>query len=126
MLNKRPSVTPEKIDTLVGQDSIFQGKLVANGALRVDGHVEGEIASKGDVVVGQSGRVHADVQARNLLVAGELKGNVRALGTVQIAASGKLEGDVQVTNLVIEEGGFFLGNCQMNRQKGPGGKEDKA
>lgn len=121
--NKRPP-SLDKVDTIIGKETNFQGKIVANGTLRVDGRLEGEIASQGDVVIGEGARVVAQVQARNLLIAGEIKGNVKAAGRVELAATAKVEGDLQVGTLVVEDGAVFLGACTMtgSREKGNTGR----
>ncbi|KKM11580.1 hypothetical protein SY88_07725 [Clostridiales bacterium PH28_bin88] len=121
--NKRPP-SLDKVDTIIGKETNFQGKIVANGTLRVDGRLEGEIASQGDVVIGEGARVVAQVQARNLLIAGEIKGNVKAAGRVEMASTAKVEGDLQVGILVVEDGAVFLGACTMtgSREKGNAGR----
>jgi cytoskeletal protein CcmA (bactofilin family) len=109
------SVNYEKIDTLIGKDTVFQGVISATGTVRIDGEFKGEIKAKGDLVIGESGRVEATVEARNVLVAGHLSGNIAAQGKVDLAPSAKLYGDMKVKNLLIEEGAVFKGNCLMER-----------
>ena len=82
----------------------------------MDGEFKGEIKAKGDVVVGEAGRVEASIEARNVLVGGTIKGNIVALGKVDIAPTGKLFGDMRVRNLMIEEGAVFKGNCLMEKE----------
>lgn len=120
MFGKKQPINMDKVDALIGKETMIAGKITANGTLRIDGMVEGEILSQGDVIIGEGAKVQANIQARNLLVAGELKGNVAVSGRVEIAATSKLEGDIQVGTLIVEDGALFLGSCTM------GGKKDKA
>lgn len=111
--NIEEKITIDKINTLIGKDTVFTGNISAGGTIRIDGELTGEIQTKGDVVLSEGAKVEGDVQARNMLIAGTLKGNVRAVGLVDLAQSAKLFGDLQVKKLMIEEGAVFKGNCQM-------------
>ena len=114
-------VNYEKMDTIIGKDTQFQGVITATGTVRIDGEYKGEIKAKGDLVIGETGRVEATVEARNVLLAGYLRGNIIAQGKVDLAPTAKLFGDMKVKNLLIEEGAIFKGNCLMER-----GDQDKA
>jgi cytoskeletal protein CcmA (bactofilin family) len=117
MFGKKQAINADKMDTLIGKETSIAGKITANGTLRIDGRVDGEIISQGDVIIGEGAKVQAGIQARNILLAGELKGNVTASGRVELAASSKLEGDIQVNSLLVEEGAQFLGSCTMAGKK---------
>lgn len=116
----------EKIDTMIGKDTFFQGNISATGTIRVDGEFKGEVKVKGDMVIGESGRVEATVEARNLLVGGYIKGNIQASGKVDLAPTAKLYGDMKVKNLIIEDGAVFKGNCIMETPQEEGEKQIKA
>ena len=109
-----PTVSVDKVDTIIGKDTSFQGTIKAQGTLRIDGKLEGEIDCQGDVVIGETGSITAGVKAKNLLIAGLIKGNVNISNKLEIASTGKLEGDIQSTSsLIIDDGALFQGNCQM-------------
>lgn len=114
--NTAEPVNFEKIDTLIGNDTIFQGNITATGTIRIDGEYKGDLKAKGDLVVGDTGKLESTVEARNVLIAGQVKGNIKASGRVELAPSAKLFGDIKVKNLIIEEGALFKGNCQMETQ----------
>lgn len=107
----------EKIDTIIGKDTVFQGTINATGTVRIDGEFKGEIKAKGDLIIGDAGRVEATVEARNVLVSGHLRGNIQATGKVDLASTARLFGDMRVKNLLIEEGAIFKGNCIMERDE---------
>ena len=110
---EKETVNIGKVDTIIGKETNFQGNIKAHGTLRVDGKVEGEIDCQGDVVIGESGIVTAELKAKNLLVAGFIKGNVNVSGKLEIASSGKLEGDISTGSLIIDDGALFQGTCKM-------------
>lgn len=114
MLRKREAATSfDQIDTLVGGDTVFRGAITAAGTVRIDGKLEGEVTTKGDIVIGESGQVEGTLQGRNLLVAGEVQGNIIASGKVEMASTGQVFGDIKVGSLVVDSGAVFHGNCQM-------------
>jgi cytoskeletal protein CcmA (bactofilin family) len=110
----------DQIDTIVGSGSEFQGTLLAQGTLRVDGRMSGEIQVQGDLIVGEKGQVKANVKARHVTVAGELRGDLELEGTLELTPTGQLHGDITVANLIIGEGANFQGSCKMHP---PGGRE---
>ncbi len=122
MFSKKETVNSDKVETIIGKETTFQGTLKAKGTLRVDGRLEGEIECEGDVVVGETGVIIAEVKAKNLLIAGTIKGNVVISNKLEIATSGKLEGDVTTPSIIIDDGAIFQGNCQMTKESGKEGK----
>ncbi len=106
----------ERIDTVIGKDSRFTGTIEVQGALRVDGRVEGEIRGQGDVTIGETAVVHANISGRNVLVAGTVKGHVDAEGRLELAASARLEGDINVRTLLVAGGACFIGKSTMKDQ----------
>ena len=111
MLKKKENF--EKIDTIIGKNSYFEGKYKSSGILRIDGKFHGELEIDGDVVVGESGIIKGIIKARNVDISGSVEGNISAEGLVKISSTGKLIGDIVVENLVIEEKGIFDGKCSM-------------
>lgn len=123
MLRKRETPEFDQVGTFIGKDVFFKGILKAASALRVDGKVEGEVQTEGDILIGEAGKVEGNLQGRNVLLAGEINGNVLASGKIEIAATGRIYGDLKAQNLVIDEGAIFQGNCQMS---GTSIKKEKA
>lgn len=119
MFRKRgeTEINTDKIDTIIGQGTVFVGKLVSNGTLRIDGRLEGEVEGKGDIIVGETGSVQADVKARHLTLAGEIKGNLELTGKLELTSTAKLLGDIRVESLVIGDGAKFVGNSTMNNSQ---------
>lgn len=113
MFKKKEVVSFDKVDTLIGVETSFQGTINATGTVRIDGKFVGEINCTGDLVIGESGSVKANVKVRNLLLSGDLEGNAAVQGKIEITQSGKLFGDIITGNLIIDEGAVFRGKCDM-------------
>lgn len=103
-----------KLDTIIGQGASVNGLITTEGSLRIDGRVEGEIKSTGDVIIGETGVVIASIAAQNISVAGSVNGNVTANGKLDLLASGKIIGDICIENLSICQGAILKGEVEMS------------
>lgn len=99
--------------TILRQDASFEGKLVFEGNVLVNGKFKGEIISSGDLTVGSTGLIEGIVEIGTIHVFGEVKGNIRAKQKIVINAPAVVKGDIVAPSLVIEEGAVFEGNCSM-------------
>ena len=105
--------TVERITSVLGAGIIWQGSLSGSGGVRIEGTFEGQIALKGLLVVGETGKVTCDnLRAANVIVAGAVKGNISAQ-KVEIRASGRVWGDIVTTAFATEEGAFLRGQIRM-------------
>lgn len=125
--SREPRPATEKIENVIGPSAELSGHLKAEGGIRIDGNCDGTIESKSNVIIGEDARVDADVSGFNITVAGFVQGNVKAAGRLEILSTGRVVGDVQAGSLLIEEGGVFHGQSQMNEEKeaAPGEPEEK-
>lgn len=116
MFNKKQeSAKPqfEKFDTLIGKATVIEGTLKTEEPLRVDGSVNGELISRADLIIGDSGRIKGNITCQNLLLAGKVEGNISASGQLHITATGTLLGDASIRSFIVDEQGTFDGKCQM-------------
>jgi cytoskeletal protein CcmA (bactofilin family) len=103
----------ERITSVLGAGIIWQGSIAGSGGVRVEGIFEGQIALKGLLVIGETGKVTCEnVRAANVIVAGAVKGNITAQ-KVEIRASGRVWGDIVTTAFATEEGAFLRGQIRM-------------
>lgn len=101
------------LDTVVGPSASLQGVLKADGNVRIDGTVQGRVETAGNVVIGPSARVVANITANSVQVWGHVQGNIRADGRLEILSTGRVFGDLCVAALMIDKGGLFRGQCFM-------------
>lgn len=106
------------MDIVIGRDAEIKGTLTSSGILRVDGKVDGEIIHKGDVAIGESGEITADVKATNITVAGLVNGNIEVTGKLELLPTARVIGDVSAASLVIGEGAVFKGASDMTSSTG--------
>jgi cytoskeletal protein CcmA (bactofilin family) len=97
----------------LGKGSRVTGKLVFEGTVRLEGHVEGEITAQDTLIVGESAVVNAQITGTSVVVHGRVTGDVTARKRLEVRAPGKLYGNINTPSLVIHEGVIFEGQCSM-------------
>jgi len=103
----------ERITSVLAAGVIWQGSISGSGGVRVEGTFEGQIALKGLLVVGETGKVTCeDIRASSVIVAGAVKGNITSQ-KVEIRSSGRVWGDIVTTAFATEEGAFLRGQIRM-------------
>ena len=107
----------DNLDTLIGSKTIFEGVLMSNESISIEGTVKGKVECRGSVVVGQGGKVKADIVAKNVLIGGRVNGKITAKNKLEITSTGRVKGDIETSRLVIAEGVVFEGSCRMNGGK---------
>lgn len=102
-----------ELTSLLGEGSAFEGKLLFDGRVRIDGKFRGEIVSDDVLVVGESAEVDAKIEVGTLIVlGGTLRGEVRAQKTVELHAPAKVFGNITAPQLVIDRGVHFEGQSR--------------
>ena len=100
---------------MIGSTVKIKGEVQSEEDLVVDGLIEGTVLLKNnELVVGSSGRVHADVKAKSVKVDGELHGDVEAGERIVITANGVMRGNIQAPRVILEDGSKFKGSIDMD------------
>lgn len=110
---QQPVQGVERITSVLGPGIVWHGSINGSGGVRIEGAFEGEIALRGMLVVGETGRVTCqNVRANTVIVAGAIRGNITTQ-KLEIRSSGRVWGDVVTTAFVTEEGAFLRGQIRM-------------
>lgn len=104
---------PDKVNTVIGKDTFFKGTINGKGLIRIDGEAEGNISNKGDIVIGEGGRLKADIKGRNITVAGHYEGTLEAEGRMELKRTATAIGTFKINNLLVEEGAVLVGSMEM-------------
>ena len=107
------SVAKEELNAFLGSNTVYEGKLVFEGSVHIDGKFTGEISSEGSLVVGKGAVVDGTFHVGELLLSGQLTGEVVAKRRVVVHSSGVLEGRLRTPGLLTEEGGIIEGQITM-------------
>jgi len=109
----QPIQAVERITSVLGSGVIWHGSINGSGGVRIEGAFEGEIALRGMLVIGETGRVTCEnIRANTVIVAGAVRGNITTQ-KLEIRASGRVWGDVVTTAFVTEDGAFLRGQIRM-------------
>jgi len=103
---------PLGFESVLGSSTILEGTLESHGNIRLDGEFTGTLKITGNVLVGETATINADINAKNISIAGAVKGNVSGK-KVQILRTGQVWGDITATALSTEEGAFIDGKISM-------------
>lgn len=118
MFKKDNLETPlDKINTLIGDDTFFKGTINGKGSIRIDGDVEGSLDNKGDVVVGEKGRLKADLKGRNITIAGNYEGALEAGGRLELRKTAVALGTFKANTLLIEDGAILNGSVDTKHKE---------
>ncbi|MDF2880681.1 MAG: polymer-forming cytoskeletal protein [Clostridiaceae bacterium] len=101
------------IETEIGESTHLTGNIVSSGSVKIDGEFIGDIETKGDIIISQTGSVKGNISGANITIGGLLNGNVVSSGLLHITAAGKVMGDIETINLMVEDGGVINGKCIM-------------
>jgi cytoskeletal protein CcmA (bactofilin family) len=117
----RNAVLNNQEQATIGKSLVIKGEVSGSEALYVDGRVEGTINLAGNrITVGRNGQVHANINAKEVVILGKVKGNVTASDRVDIRNDGALTGDVVCQRISIEDGAYFKGGIDIRK---PGAKD---
>ncbi len=105
--------TVERITSVLGPGVIWHGAVSGSGGVRIEGAFEGQIALRGMLVIGETGRVTCEnVRANTVVVAGAVRGNITTQ-KLEIRSTGRVWGDVVTPAFVTDEGAFLRGQIRM-------------
>lgn len=112
MKDKKLEIDEGKISGFFDDGTEFNGDLKFKGSFRIDGFFKGRIESESMLIIGDRGKVEAEIVISNILINGEFKGNIRASERVEIHSRGRVFGTIQTPKLIIEEGAYLEATCQ--------------
>ena len=116
----------EKGPVNIGKSVIIKGELTGSEDLTIEGHVEGKIELRQNVLtIGPNGRIKAQVFAKSVVILGEVTGNVTASEKVDLRDNGSVDGDIAAPRVAIAEGAHFRGSIDMQRAGAKPGEAPK-
>lgn len=104
---------------VLNSDVSVVGILRFTDDLLVDGSVEGEITSDGELTVGANAIITAGeknkiaVRTKSAIIHGRVTGDIVVSDRVELASTAELVGDVTAAKISIQEGAVFIGHCMV-------------
>ena len=98
---------------VVAKNTTINGDIISEGDFRIDGTLEGNIKTKGRVIIGIDGSVKGKIDAVNSDIEGKFSGELLVQETLTIKATATISGDVVIGKLSVEPGATFNASCSM-------------
>lgn len=111
---KTSQVSSGGFNAVLDRGSEFEGKLTFEGTVRIDGKFKGEIFSSARLVVGETGKIEANVTVDSISVSGEVIGDIKAITKVELHPQAVIRGNIETPKLVVEEGSIIQGQINMD------------
>ena len=100
-------------ETIIGSNIKIKGTLKGGSNILIQGNVEGNIETEGDIKIEEGAQITAQINANNILISGEINGNIFSKDKIIVRSSGKVIGDIQAQTIEIESGAVFNGKSTM-------------
>ncbi|MGL4401175.1 MAG: bactofilin family protein [Luteolibacter sp.] len=105
--------SPAATRNILSTDVEIKGTVKFTNDLVVDGKIEGEITSDGNLTVGENARIKAEIKTATVVVYGKVHGNLTATDRVELKSSAEVVGDIKAKTLSIEAGAIFVGKSTV-------------
>lgn len=133
MKERKREFEEDKITGFFDKDTEIKGEISFKGSFRIDGRFKGKIDSDSMLIIGDSGKVEADIKIGYIVIDGEVKGSIQAAERVEVHSNGRVIGTITTPKLVVEEGAYLEASCQTTdkipppslERSTPQEKEDK-
>ncbi len=102
-------------EKILDVDAAMQGSLIFRDPvnLRINGKFEGNLETKGNLTIGSTAIVLADIIGENIIIGGRVKGKITAKERLTLLPTAIVEGDIYPLKLNVTEGAILEGRCLM-------------
>lgn len=115
--------SPSQSINIISEGTKIKGDVIANGDIRIDGELIGNISAKSKLVIGPKGRIEGQIICNNIEISGNIKGKITATDLINMKSTSQIVGDIVAGKLSIEPGAVFSGSCMMNGTSTSNGPE---
>lgn len=102
-------------ESVIDAQSTFEGRFVAEGDLRIEGTVSGELVCRGLLTIERDAEAKAKVESRDARILGRLDGEVTCTGKLELAPTAIVKGTLRSAVLVVHEGAALSGNIETKQ-----------
>lgn len=103
------SARPSATRNILSSDVEIKGSVKFTNDLVIDGKIEGDIQSNGNLTVGENARIKAEIKTATVVVYGKVHGNIIAADRVDLKSTAEVIGDIKAKTLSVEPGAVFIG-----------------
>ena len=115
-----PSAAAVSAPSMIGKSLIIKGEITGSESVVIEGEVKGSIVLPDDrVTIGASGRVSADITARDIVVLGELTGSCDVSEHLYVRRDGSYFGNAVTARISVEDGACLTGTIDIRKETKP-------
>lgn len=96
----------------------IKGVIKSTGSVRMDGKLDGDLASQGDSILGKTATMKGNISGSNVVVEGTINGTITAKDKIEMKAAARITGDIKSKRLAVEDGVTFIGKAEVNPNSG--------
>lgn len=122
--NKVTNLDKLPITTVIAHGITIKGDVVGEGAIRIDGRIEGNVYLDKGVILGEKAEVSGTIKSNSVIIFGKLLGDLECK-QLHLKSSGRIDGDMIVGTLEVEMGGQYNGSLKMDTLALEAGEEQK-
>lgn len=111
--SKKTSVKSVSERNVIGKNTKIKGDIISEGDFRIDGTLEGNIETKGRIIIGETGFIKGKADCTNADIEGKFSGDLQVSNTLTVKTSANITGDVVIGKLSVEPGATFNATCSM-------------
>lgn len=105
--------------TLLAKGVEMKGEIKVEGTVRIDGRLEGDVQTKGQVIVGEDGIVKGTITAGILITSGRIRATVTVTERVELLKTAVVMGEIHAPVMSMEPGAKFQGVSDMGAAAWP-------
>ena len=124
--NSQPKEGYFKAATIITRGTHCVGSIIGEDSIHIEGEVCGDVKVNNVVIIAQSGVVHGDIKAKQVISSGEIRGKIvcdvlellersetqSAIKTNKILIKGRVSGDILCGGLFVDAKGKLHGSVQ--------------
>jgi cytoskeletal protein CcmA (bactofilin family) len=108
--NQTPSLT------MISEGTKVNGTINTENDIRIAGNTDGELNTKGKLIVTSTGVVEGNINVKDADIAGKIDGELRVSNKLTLRQSAVVVGDIYTKTLIVEEGAEMVGACRMGAE----------
>jgi len=99
--------------SIIAPGTRINGNVYSEEDIRIEGSLEGDLISKGKVILGPQSMLKGNVKCVNAEVSGIIEGDIEAAEQLLLREKAQIKGSIKTSTLIIEPGASFNGACEM-------------
>jgi len=101
-------------NSMIGEESFFEGRFVVKGNMRIDGMFQGKALQVDQLQIGAKAKVKTNINATSVVVEGLVIGSIAAARRILLLSTARVLGDLKTPELIIQDGVILEGRCTIS------------